>query len=413
MNCTTEPGEINGEVNAPPSKSMMQRAVAAALLAEGSSEILNPSFCNDAMAAIGIAEALGAIVRKDEGKVVITGGLKPKKNTLNCGESGLCMRMFSPIAALSDQEITITGNGSLLSRPAGMIEKPLKKLGAECKTANGKIPIRITGPIKGGNITIDGSTTSQFLSGLLMVLPLCKEDSEVKVANLKSRDYVTLTQDVLGKFGITVNSDKDIFHIQGNQKYTAATIQIEGDWSGAAFILVAGAIAGEVTVKRIEARSKQPDKRIIDALKLAGAHVTADSKSVTVRKAELYGFEFDATDCPDLFPPLVALACNCNGTSRISGVARLRNKESDRAAALIEEFAKTGARIKISGNDMEVTGTKLKGGEINSHNDHRIAMACAVAGLTSEKGVRITNAECVSKSYPEFFNDLKKITVRR
>lgn len=404
------PGKIKGKVKAPPSKSMMQRAVAIAALAKGKTTITNPSFCDDSLAAIGIAKTLGAEVEVKNDSVVIDGARELKSNTINCNESGLCMRMFSPIAALFDKEITLTGTGSLLSRPVKMIEQPLSLLGAEVSTNNGLPPVKIKGPIKGSKITVDGSISSQFISGLLIALPLCKEDSELDIIDLKSKGYVAMTESMIFMFGARVHIDESMEKIivNGNQSYQGRNFEVDGDWSGAAFLLVAGAIAGEVNVKKL-ASSIQPDQQIKSVLMDVGAEIVLDSDEIIVSTSELRAFEFDATNSPDLFPPLVALACNCKGKSVILGVERLLHKESNRAQALVHEFTRMGADIKIFGDRMEIVGKKLRGGLVDSNGDHRIAMACAIAALTSENGVEIRNPECVSKSYPGFFDDLARL----
>lgn len=410
---TIMPSEINGTVRAPPSKSMMQRAVAASLLAEGESAISAPSFSDDCQAAMRVAEGLGARITRMRNAVIVSGGNTPKSRTLDCGESGLCLRMFSPIAALFDRRFTLTGRGSLLSRPVGMVEEPLLALGASCRTNKGMPPVTVKGPVKGGHIEVDGSISSQFLTGLLMALPLCKDDSAIVVSNLKSKPYVKMTMSLLNIYGVAVSSGDNMerFDIEGNQTYRASSYEVEGDWSGAAFILVAGAIGGKVRVDNLSPASLQADREILNALEAAGAVLRLGDDSVTAEKQELHGFEFDAKECPDLFPPLVALACNCKGKTRILGVERLKYKESSRALALASEFSKSGAKLKIRGDMMEVTGGQLEGGAVDSHNDHRIAMACAVAGINSRKGVSVRNCGCVSKSYPEFFDDLTSLCV--
>ncbi|MFH1520747.1 MAG: 3-phosphoshikimate 1-carboxyvinyltransferase [Candidatus Micrarchaeota archaeon] len=404
------PGSIAGELKAPSSKSMMQRAVAIAALAKGKTTITNPSFCDDSLAAISIAKALGAEIEVKEDSVIVNATRELKSDIINCNESGLCMRMFSPIAALFDKEITLTGSGSLLSRPVTMIEQPLTLLGAEIKTNNGLPPVRIKGPIRGGKIIVDGSISSQFISGLLIALPLCKEDSEIEIIDLKSKGYVAMTESMIFTFGANVQID-DLMKkvvVNGNQSYHGREFAVDGDWSGSSFLLVAGAIAGEVNVNTL-GNSMQPDQQIKSVLMDVGAELVLNSDEIFVSKSELRAFEFDATDSPDLFPPLVALACNCKGKSVIHGVERLAHKESNRAHVLVHEFTRIGADIKINGNRMEITGKKLRGGIVDSNGDHRIAMAGAVAALTSENGVEIKNPECVSKSYPEFFEDLKRL----
>jgi len=404
MNTTVKPFKIGGIINAPSSKSEMQRVVAAALLSNGITFITNPSFCDDAKAALHIAASLGANIDIDAETVKIRGGLNTVQTKLNCGEAGLSIRMFSPIAALCSQEIILNGEGSLKTRPVGMIEQPLKTLGAQCSTSNGYPPLTVKGPVKGGKITIDGSVSSQFLTGLLIALPYAPDDSQITVNNLKSRPYIDLTIFVLRQFGITINhSEYKVFNIPGNQKFKAIDYNIEGDWSGAAFLLTAGAINGTITVNNLKYSSTQADKKIIEVLKQAGAFVKIEENFVTVSKNRLENFNFDASDCPDLFPPLAVLSANCRGISKIAGVNRLIHKESNRAVVLQNEFAKLGITIEIENDVMLIHGGKIMGGEIFSHNDHRIAMAGAVAAINAENEIKIVNSECVSKSYPAFF----------
>jgi len=404
------PSALKGEVAAPPSKSMTQRAIAAALLSDSETTILNPSGCEDSRAALGIAASMGAEIQTGLRKVKIKGGGKLKEKKLYCGESGLAIRMFSPIAALYPYTITISGSGSLRKRPMTMIEEALSQLGVTCKSEGGYIPLTVKGPLRGGKCVIDGSVSSQLLTGLLMALPLVKEDSGITVLNLKSKPYIDMTLQVLDKFGIrVVNDNYTLFHVSGNQKYQGISFEIESDWSGGAFLLVAGAVNGEITVKGLRADSRQSDKAILAALDAAGARMSIKEKSVKISKSELRPFRFDATESPDLFPPLVVLAAYCNGVSVIKGVSRLMHKESNRAVALKEEFAKMNISIELEGDNMLVTGGKIRGALVDPRNDHRIAMAAAVAALGADDTMLITDAYCVAKSYPEFFHDLKKL----
>ncbi len=404
------PSDLTGEVQAPPSKSMTQRAIAAALLSGGESIIINPSGCDDSLAAISIASALGASIIIDPGQLRIRGSGEMKENQLNCGESGLAIRMFSPIAALNDSEVVITGTGSLTKRPMSMIEDALKQLGVGCKSNGGFLPLRIRGPLKGGSCKIDGSLSSQLLTGLLMALPVAENDSVVIVENLKSKPYIDMTLQVLERFGIRIDrTDYSRFSIPGNQIYTPQKFEVEGDWSGGAFLLVAGAINGEITVKGLRPDSRQSDKAILNVLDSAGARTTIKENSVSVKKSELRPFFFDATESPDLFPPLAALAAYCKGISTIKGVSRLIHKESNRSAALVNEFRKMNIKIDTDGDNMIVTGGKVSGAEVSSHGDHRIAMAAAVTALAATGKVIIKDSQCVAKSYPAFFDDLRHL----
>jgi 3-phosphoshikimate 1-carboxyvinyltransferase len=404
------PSGIKGEVRAPASKSMTQRAIAAALLAEGESIIINPSYCDDSLAAMSIAVGLGARVEPGTESMKLSGSAELKEKKLNCGESGLAIRMFSPIAALYKVELTMTGTGSLKSRPMSMIGEALTQFGVKCEMNHGLLPLVIKGPLKGGNCEIDGSMSSQLLTGLLMALPVVGKDSMVKVNNLKSRPYIDMTIQVLEKFGIKIeNIHYSQFNIPGKQKYKPCSFEVESDWSGGAFLLVAGAINGNVTVHGLHPDSHQSDKAILSALDRSGARMSISDNSVSVLKSQLKAFEFDATESPDIFPPLVALAAYCKGTSGIKGVSRLIHKESNRAEALLSEFVKLGINVEISGDYMLVTGGEVKGAHVASHEDHRIAMAEAVAGLAATDKVYIKDSQSISKSYPDFFTDLKKL----
>jgi 3-phosphoshikimate 1-carboxyvinyltransferase len=410
MERSLEPSAINGTLKAPASKSMTQRAIAAALLAEGQSIIHSPSYCDDSLAAMSIAVGLGARVEPHVDELRITGSTTLKESKLNCGESGLAIRMFSPIAALYPAEITLVGSNSLKKRPMMMIEEALKQFGVSCTSAGGFLPLIIQGPLTGGSCEIDGSISSQLLTGLLMALPLASESSEIKVRNLKSKPYIDMTIQLLKYFGITViNSDYKLFQIPGNQKYLSGNYSVEGDWSGGAFPLVAGAINGNVIVKGLLKDSKQSDISIVNALEKAGANMKTGNDQVEISKSDLKAFEFDATESPDLFPPLVALASYCKGTTVIGGVTRLTFKESDRAKTLKEEFGKMNIKVTVDGDLMYVTGGQPQGARVESHDDHRIAMALAVASLGATGKVAIHDSQCVAKSYPGFFDDLRSL----
>jgi 3-phosphoshikimate 1-carboxyvinyltransferase len=246
-----------------------------------------------------------------------------------------------------------------------------------------------------------------------MALPLCKEDSHIEVINLKSKPYITMTIDLLKHFGITIDHDKHLtsFSVKGNQSYEALTFTIEGDWSGAAFLLVAGAIAGSINMKGLRTDSFQADKAILQGLTRAGATVETSADVILVKRKELNAFEFDAEDCPDLVPPLTALAAHCTGKSVIYGTERLQHKESNRARTLASEFSKLAVRIELFPDRMEIYGSKPAGNRVDSHNDHRIAMACAIAALDGSGPVVIEDSGSVTKSYPHFFEDLHSIKV--
>lgn len=412
-------GSIKGTIKAPTSKSYAQRAVGAALLAEGVTVLRNMELCSDTAAALDVAARLGAeVIKTGEEEYTITGGirggvLEPEQAVINIGESGLSARMFTPIASLAAVPVTVEGRGSILFRPVDMMTGPLEMLGVDAVSNGGYLPITVEGPIKGGEAVVDGSVSSQFITGLLMSLPLAREDTSLHVSRATSIPYIDMTIDLLARFGVTVShNDYREFYVESGQSYTPHTYAVEGDWSGASCLLVAGAIAGEVTVTNLNPLSKQADVAIIEALARAGAQITTTDDTVTVSRRPLAGFRFDATQCPDLFPALVALAANCGGTTVLKGTSRLEHKESNRALTLQEEFGKLGIGIDLSVPDtMTVRGGGISGGTVDSHNDHRIAMALGVAALRSSGGLTVTDAGAVGKSYPMFWEDLASLTI--
>lgn len=396
---------ISGRVAPPCSKSYAQRALAASLLAEGESELHNLDMCDDTLSAIRTIEALGATVERiDEHAVKVVGGLSPRTNTLEVGESGLATRMFTPIASLCDTPITIKGEGTLMYRPMDMMIEPLRQLGVDIRDGGGRLPIEVCGKMKGGEIEVDASVSSQFLTGLLMALPLVEEDTTIQVANAVSRPYLDMTIDLASRFGVRIeHNDYEEFFVEGGQHYAPSRIDIEGDWSAAAMLMVAGAIAGKITLTNLSMLSRQADVAVCTALVRAGALLTSDDDTITVEHRDLVAFEFDATDSPDLFPALAALAAAAEGESVIYGVHRLEHKECNRAEAIVREYGKLGIKASIEEDALIIVGGEIHSAEVESHNDHRMAMSLAVSALRCEEGVTIHDAECVAKSYPDFF----------
>jgi 3-phosphoshikimate 1-carboxyvinyltransferase len=444
MRAIVHPSKLSGSQIAPASKSSMQRACAASLIHVGKTIIHNPGHSNDDLAALDVIQKLGALVEIDNasnenaGSIVVhSNGVKPIGPSMNCGESGLGIRMFTPIAALSSELINIEGKGSLVKRPMHFFDEILPLVGVKVNSQNGFLPIQIQGPLVPANITIDGSLSSQFLTGMLMAYAATDaQDVEIKVVDLKSKPYIDLTLAVLNAFGWKVeHTNYENFRflahtpLQPVIEYT-----VEGDWSGAAFLLVAGAIAGPIKVKGLQLNSTQADKKIMEALLNAKANMKQEEDGILIGPAVdasnnsssnstiisinnsnnyangLIAFEFDATDCPDLFPPLVALASVCSGITKIKGVSRLAHKESDRGLTLQTEFAKMGVQIELVGDEMLIHGGALiQSATVFSQHDHRIAMACGVAALCANGPVVITEAEAINKSYTDFFMDLQQL----
>lgn len=416
MDRTVPPGSVHGTLTPPCSKSYAQRALAAALLAEGRTVLHNIGFCDDTRSALECIETLGARTERTAAQTLeVVGGLCPRNRTLRVGESGLATRLFTPIASLCDVPVRIEGRGSLLARPMEMMTGPLRRLGVRVAECDGHLPIEVCGPIRGGEVRVDGSVSSQFVTGLLLALPLAAQDTTLRVSDPVSTPYIDMTIDTAARFGVEIDHQGyEEFFIEGGQRYTPATLEVEGDWSAAAMLLVAGATAGELEVRNLSALSKQADTAICRALERAGAGLVCEADRITAAQRPLRAFEFDATHCPDLFPALAALAAAAEGVCILHGTRRLVCKESHRAETLRTEYARLGIEIDLSEEDtMKIRGGRIRAGRVSAHGDHRIAMSLAVAALRADGPVTIEGAECVAKSYPAFFEDLEKIRTNR
>jgi len=417
---------IFGTITAPASKSLMQRALTAALLSKEEIFLHNAGFSNDDIVTLRIIQYLGAeVTTLDDGTLRIKSFFKPHLpepypfkglKIIQCGESGLAARMFTPIAGLIDQRVVLEGEGGLLRRQLGIPEEIFKDMKVKFGSRSGRIPFRIRGPLVPVNIEVDCSATSQFLTGLLFAYSYAgAEDVTISLKNLKSSPYIDLTLAVMHDFGMTVpvNDNYQKLYFPKNtdanrSKPKLGTLHytVESDWSNAAMMLVAGATAGEVTIKGLDLNSYQGDKIILEVLKQVGCDLTVTDEQIFVRKNQLNAFHFNAEHFPDLFPPLVALAANCKGTSVIEGIQRLKYKESNRAVSLQYEFGRLGIKINFEDDKMLIEGGQISGGKVKSHNDHRVAMALTIAGLNAISRVEVGDAEAVDKSYPYFYSDL-------
>ncbi len=387
------------KVNIPASKSYAQRAIACALLADGTTTLRGVDMCDDIEAALEVTEALGAQIQKEGNTIHIKGASQLKGGTICTGESGLSTRLFSSVAALSPNPVTITGHGTLLSRPMDMVEEAITKLGVTISSNDHKLPLTIDGGgINGGGvIEIDGSVSSQVLTGVLTALPLAKNSTTVEVNNLQSKPYIDITIDLLSSFGVEVKNDNyQRFTINAPQSYKAIDYTIEGDWSGASYFLAASQIWGiEIGTDNLNSQSVQADRAILEALEL-GKNGNC--------------INFDATQCPDLFPTLAAYCSFLEGKSHIKGLDRLKHKESDRGVVLKKEFAKLGVEIDITSQAdvMIISGQRGRTIEqseaIDPHGDHRIAMAAAIMG----RNIAINNKEVVNKSFENYWNEWAK-----
>lgn len=406
-----------GAIVIPPSKSDSQRALLAAALDKGETILMGVGESADEIAMVLSIEQLGAVVIKDGENQLIVHGIQqfPEVAELNAGESGLGVRLITNICAAHKGCFHISGEGSLLERPQGFFEDHLTQLGVRVRSSHAKLPIEVCGPMQGGKLEIDGSVSSQFLSGLLMALPLIENDTELVVNNLKSIPYVRMTLDTLARFGVDVSHKNfEVFNIAGNQAYRCDKYQIESDWSSASYWLVAAALGQKIQVQGLSMESYQADKELLEALVGANCAIMHEESGITVDGSQRTAFRFDATHCPDLFPALTTFAAFCEGDSHIHGLHRLKNKESDRGLALETEFKKLGLSItRDEANDVLIVhgGVQLSSAKVDSHNDHRIAMCLGIAGLFIENGISISDADSVAKSYPKFWSDLENLQV--
>lgn len=415
MNALIYPSVIKGIIEAPSSKSIMQRLCALALLHNGDTIIYRPDFSNDSVVALNIIEKLGAVVIREKDSVHIKGNPEISyEGELNFGESGLSCRMFLPIAALSCNKIVINGEGSLLNRPMTFFDEVLPVLGVLVLCKDAKLPMVIKGPLGTQRIQVDGKESSQGITGLLFAFAArVRANTAMSILNIVSRPYIDLSLSLLEPFGMSAKwmTDDRIFIFPRKELNKEVVVTVEGDWSNAAFLLVAAVLCGEITLENLNQQSVQGDKKILEIFKQAGIQFVLKDHSVAVSAQRNYrGVESDLSHTPDLFPPLVVLAAYAKGQSRLKGVNRLIHKESNRAEELIKVFQKLGVNISQQGDDLVVEGSgMMKGGDVDGANDHRIVMAASIAALAAKEPINISGAEAVSKSFPAFFDVLKQL----
>ena len=402
----------NGTVNVPPSKSDVHRAIICAAMANGVSRISPVALSNDIKATIGCIKALGADAVLENNVLTVDGTNMYKNKTalLDCGESGSTLRFFIPIAAVGNINATFVGKGKLPQRPIGIFTEALPKAGTVCKTEGG-LPLEIKGQLKSGIFEIPGNVSSQFITGLLLALPILEGDSEIVLTSpLESVGYIAMTIRTMKQFGVNIQATEKGWHIKGGQTYKSCNYTTDGDWSQAAFFMVLGAIGGKVTVKGVAKDSTQGDKKCAEILARFGAKVTQLDNEVTVEKGELKAITIDASQIPDLVPVLSVCAAFAEGTTKIINAERLRIKECDRLKATAELLNNLGGKVKELSDGLEITGvSSLKGGNVNGYNDHRIVMSAAVCAARSDEDITATFAMSINKSYPDFYIDYNSI----
>lgn len=402
----------NGTVNVPPSKSDVHRAIICAAMANGVSRISPVALSNDIKATIGCIKALGADAVLENNVLTVDGTNMYKNKTalLDCGESGSTLRFFIPIAAVGNINATFVGKGKLPQRPIGIFTEALPKAGTVCKTEGG-LPLEIKGQLKSGIFKIPGNVSSQFITGLLLALPILEGDSEIVLTfPLESVGYIAMTIRTMKQFGVNIQATEKGWHIKGGQSYKTCDYTTDGDWSQAAFFMVLGAVSGKVTVKGVAKDSTQGDKKCAEILARFGAKVTQLDNEVTVEKRELKAITIDASQIPDLVPVLSVCAAFAEGTTKIINAERLRIKECDRLKATAELLNNLGGKVKELSDGLEITGvSSLKGGNVNGYNDHRIVMSAAVCAARSDEDITATFAMSINKSYPDFYIDYNSI----
>ena len=416
-----QPAVLSGKVKIPPSKSISHRAVISAALAEGSSRISNVILSQDILATMEAMKSLGVIIEvENSGKsgepvtllIQGKGKLEVVRDIIDCRESGSTLRFMIPVAGLAGGEVTFIGEGKLVERPLHSYYEIFDEQGISYRTSNGFLPLTVQGGVKPGVFKLKGNISSQFITGLMFTLPLLQADSKIIITTeMESKGYIDLTMDTLEQFGVIIQShDYKEFLIKGNQRYAPKDYKIEGDYSQSAFWITAGIIGETITALDLNPESLQGDKAILDIVKTMGGDLRSTPEGVEIRRSKTKGTIIDASQCPDLVPVLAVLAALSEGTTRIINAERLRIKESDRLKATSTELNKLGAKVKELSDGLEIEGVKeLSGGTVDSWNDHRIAMAMAVASIRSTGPVTITGSNAVNKSYPHSWEDFSRL----
>lgn len=405
---------IGGTVSAPPSKSYTHRAIVLAGLARGKSTIHNPLLGEDTLATLRAMKMLGTMARQEGDELIIRGGrIRPPSGEIDCANSGTTLRLLAGVVSLLSAKVTLTGDSSLQQRPMRPLLNALTELGVTAKSSrgDGTAPFTIQGPNQGRWAHIKGDVSSQFISSLLICSALKELDTDIIITTpLKSRPYVELTRNMMSRFGGQSWETKNGYRVPGGQVYRPCNFTIPGDFSSAAFPLVAGALAGKATVTGLDPEDPQADRKIVDILKAFGAAVQWSGDAVTAERGELVGGDIDMGDCPDLFPITAVLATQARGTSRLSNAQHLRHKESDRIRATVNFLRAMGAEIEEAEDGCIVQGpVQLKGHKVDTMGDHRILMAATVAGLVAEGNTTLSEGESNAVSYPAFFADLRTL----
>lgn len=418
MNASIKPTQsVSGEIRAPPSKARTHRALFAGLLSKGSTLIRNPLSCNDTKATATAISSLGAKLTYEPGSwsVESNGALSTPRRNIECGESGVTLRFTIPVASLLASEVRLNGSEVLMRRPLRPLIEAMEQLGVRVELDRFRATVK-AGPAKGGSVQLPGNVSSQFISGLLLAAPLMENGLRVEITSLlESRGYVSLTIETMRRHGIDVQSNRDMssFRVAPHQTYRPAKHSIPGDYSSAAFLISAAIVTGcKIFVTGLSREDPEPDSEFLNILTRMGAASEFSSNKLHLRVGDFKGTKVDISNCPDLGPVIAVLGSHAAGETEITGAERLRYKESDRLTTIATELKRLGAKVSETGTGLLLSGpSRLRGGTVESHGDHRVAMALAVAALNASDKVTIHDAECVNKSYPTFFDDLRSVGV--
>ncbi len=417
MDVRVSSSRLEGVVNAPPSKSYTHRAVAIASLARRT-RILDPLISDDTRSTMHVARMLGAEVERLEDHIQVIGTqgeISTPDNVVDVGNSGTTLRIMTAVSALASGAVVLTGDASIRRRPNNPLLVALNDLGADAFSTrnNGMAPLVVRGKLRGGKTFIDGSVSSQFITGLLIACPFAERDTEIVVrGTLKSRPYVEITLEMLRRAGVEITVEEGVnlrFMVEGGQNMHVSEYQVPGDFSSASYLLAAGALFGEVTVTNMYPTA-QGDSLIIQILEEMGADIRWNKNKgvVRVRESELTGCVIDVGETPDLLPTLAVLGALAEGTTRIENAKHVRYKETDRVHAMARELTKMGAIVKEEEESLTIKGSKLHGAKLDGWGDHRIVMALTLAGIAAGN-TTISTAESVRISYPNFFEDMRRL----
>ena len=413
MTLTLSPRPIGGRIAAIPSKSQAHRLLICAAFAEKPTKIVCPQTSRDIEATARCLSALGAQIDYRSDTFTVYPVEMPNENAiLDCGESGSTLRFLLPVVAAIGVSADFLMHGRLPERPLSPLWELLEENGITFRRPKENI-LHMEGKLRSGRYEIAGNVSSQFISGLLFALPMAGGCSDIMLTSpLQSAPYVDMTLDALGSFGVAAEKTAGGYHVSGGRTYrSCGKLSVEGDWSNAAFWLCAGAISAPMQVSGLNLSSAQGDRRIIDILERFGAGVEASDAAVSVSPQPLHGIEIDASDVPDLVPPLALVASCAKGTTRIYGAERLRIKESDRLLSVSQALNAIGGRVNVTADGLLIEGSPLLGGSVDSQNDHRIAMMTAIASAVSRGTIELSGAEAVEKSYPKFWDDFRNLVI--